>query len=56
MSGFPVWLVERRSYDELLSMVRVALGDEVFAARWAAGRAVTGEEAVAIALQDYCPF
>jgi hypothetical protein len=42
--------MERIVYDRALGAVQSALGDDHFAAAWAAGRALTVEQAVALAL------
>jgi hypothetical protein len=38
---------DRRRYDRNVSAVHVALGAETFAAAWAAGRALSLEQAIA---------
>ena len=43
----PVWPQHRRWYDPLVAGVRAALGDDLFVASWAAGRALGLDEAVA---------
>jgi hypothetical protein len=45
--GIPVRPADRRRYDRDVSAVRAALGDETFAAAWAAGRALSLEQAIA---------
>jgi hypothetical protein len=42
----------RREFDEREAAARAALGEEAFAAVWAAGRAVTLEEACVVALGE----
>jgi hypothetical protein len=46
----PPTLDERIAYDRLLAAARAQLGEEAFAAAWAAGRAMTPEQAIAEAL------
>jgi DNA-binding NarL/FixJ family response regulator len=48
--GVP-WPVERAEQDRILAATRVRLGEEAFAAAWAAGRALTLEGAVAEAAE-----
>jgi len=48
----PIWSDPRRQYDRLVATARAALGDETFAAAWAAGRALTLEQAIAYALSE----
>jgi predicted ATPase/DNA-binding SARP family transcriptional activator len=43
---------EREEYDRDLAVVRLALGEEVFAAVWAEGRAMTLEQAMRFALSE----
>ena len=45
--GVPVRPVDRRLYDRDVTAVRAALGAETFAAAWAAGRALSLEQAIA---------
>jgi tetratricopeptide (TPR) repeat protein len=45
--GVPVRPADRRLYDRDVTAVHVALGDETFAAAWAAGRALSLEQAIA---------
>ncbi len=47
----PVWPEHRRWYDPLVAGVRAALGDDLFIAAWAAGRALGLDEAVAEGLR-----
>jgi predicted ATPase/class 3 adenylate cyclase len=49
--GAPVPASERAHYESGLTMTRSAAGDEVFERAWAAGRALTLDDAVAEALQ-----
>jgi len=48
----PTFLPAPETYDHDLAATRAALGDEAFAAAWAAGQAVSLEQAVAAALDD----
>jgi hypothetical protein len=48
--SFPLGPRQRASHDKYVAAVRAALGEEPFAAAWAAGRALTQEEAVTEAL------
>lgn len=50
--GAPVALNEKEEYEHRLADLREALGEEQFAAAWAAGRAMTWEQAVAFALEE----
>ncbi len=43
---------ERVEHERAVAVVRAALGEPAFAAAWAAGRALTLEQAIAYALQD----
>ena len=47
----PLWPSERASYDQHLAATRAALDQTEFAASWAAGRALTLEQAIAFALE-----
>ena len=49
-AGAPVPANDRADYDRLLDRVRAALPGAAFAAIWAAGRALSLEEAIAEAL------
>ena len=42
----------RENYDSRVAAARKALGEEVFAAAWKAGRAMTMDEAAAYALEE----
>jgi predicted ATPase/transcriptional regulator with XRE-family HTH domain len=48
--GAPVSPVDRSWYDAAITHARAAIGEEAFAAAWAAGRAMTLEQAIAEAL------
>jgi hypothetical protein len=43
---------DRVARDRRVAALRAALGEEAFAAAWAAGRALSLEEAIELALQD----
>jgi predicted ATPase/class 3 adenylate cyclase len=45
----------RADYERRVSTIRAALGEEAFAAAWEAGRAMSLEEAVRVALEDEAP-
>ena len=49
-SGVPVPASEREDHDRAVAAARTTLGETAFAAAWAAGRALTMEEAVNEAL------
>jgi non-specific serine/threonine protein kinase len=49
-TGLVMTAQERPLYERVMSMARAALSGEAFTAAWAAGRAMTLEEAVADAL------
>jgi predicted ATPase/Tfp pilus assembly protein PilF/transcriptional regulator with XRE-family HTH domain len=49
--GVPLPPEERGSHDQAVQAMRAALGEEGFAAAWAAGRALPLEEAIALALE-----
>jgi predicted ATPase/DNA-binding SARP family transcriptional activator len=49
--GAPVPPAERADYDRRVAATRAALGEQSFAAAWAAGRALTLEQAIAQALE-----
>jgi tetratricopeptide (TPR) repeat protein len=49
--GLPLPPNERPEYDRHRAIVREALGEEAFATAWAAGRAMTLEEAIRYALE-----
>jgi hypothetical protein len=50
--GTPLWPVGRLAYERDLATLRAALGQEAFAAEWAAGRALTLDEAIEQALGE----
>jgi tetratricopeptide (TPR) repeat protein len=50
--GSPLAPVDRAEYDRSLAAARAALGEEGFAAAWAAGRALSLEAAMAFALDE----
>jgi predicted ATPase/DNA-binding SARP family transcriptional activator len=50
--GAPHWPVDRAEYECCLAAVRSTLDEAAFAAAWAAGRALTLEQAVADALEE----
>jgi non-specific serine/threonine protein kinase len=50
--GTPVEVVDRTDRDRALADARAALGEDEFAAAWAAGHAMELEEAIAQALQE----
>jgi predicted ATPase/class 3 adenylate cyclase len=50
--GNPLPTADRAEHDRFVAAVRAALGEEAFAAAWAAGRAMSLEQAVAFALAE----
>jgi predicted ATPase len=50
--GHPPYPDEQHEYDRLLAAARKQLGEDAFAAAWAAGRAMTMERAIAEALRE----
>ena len=48
--GTPLWPIDEPVYTRDVGALRSALGEDVFAAAWAAGRAMTWQEASALAL------
>lgn len=50
--GIPLRPVERAPYEREVSVARAQLAEQVFAAAWAEGRAMTMEQAIAYALGD----
>ncbi len=50
--GMPLLPVERPAYRQTEETLRAALGEEAFAAEWAAGQALTLEQALALALGE----
>jgi len=53
--GVRLSVSEREAYDRDIAVARSALGEGPFAAAWAAGRALSLDEAVALALEDPGP-
>jgi predicted ATPase/Tfp pilus assembly protein PilF len=49
--GAPMHLPERSDYEQIVTELRSALGDEAFAVAWEEGRAMTLEQAIAYALE-----
>jgi hypothetical protein len=49
--GIPLAPAERPGHERCVADVRAALGEEAFAAAWAAGRALSLEDAVTFALE-----
>jgi hypothetical protein len=49
--GRPLPPVERADYEREVGAVRAVLGEEAFAAAWAAGRAMTLEQVILFALE-----
>jgi tetratricopeptide (TPR) repeat protein len=50
--GVPLRPPERADHERAIATMRAVLGEDAFAAAWAAGRALPLEEAVALALED----
>ena len=50
--GSELEIMERFNYDRIVPTVRTQLGENAFAAAWAAGRALSLEQAIAEALGD----
>jgi hypothetical protein len=50
--GTPRWPIDEPLYAREIATLRSALGEDAFAAAWAAGRAMTWQEAAALALAD----
>ena len=48
--GTPVWPVDRAQFDHAVAAARAGLGEDAFAAAWAAGRALPLDQAVGYAL------
>jgi tetratricopeptide (TPR) repeat protein len=48
--GYQIWPTERTDYERTIAAAHTALGEEAFAAAWAAGHALTLEQAIAEAL------
>jgi hypothetical protein len=53
--GSPLPHNEREQYDRDVAEVREALGEEVFSAAWAKGRAMAMEKAIAYAVEGRFP-
>jgi non-specific serine/threonine protein kinase len=51
--GMPLRLYQRAVHEQAVAAMRAALGEEGFAAAWAAGRALPLEEAVALGLEGH---
>jgi hypothetical protein len=51
-SGLSLWPADRLDYDRNLTTARARLDEASFEAAWAAGRAMSMEEAIAYALED----
>jgi non-specific serine/threonine protein kinase len=49
--GVPLSPAQRTGHDQAVQAMRATLGEEAFAAAWAAGRALSLEQAVALALE-----
>jgi len=49
--GAPMYLPERSDYEQIVTELRSALGDEAFAVAWEEGRTMTLEQAIAYALE-----
>src|SRR5262249_12941700 len=47
---------ERENYDQNVALVRQVLGEAAFTTAWAAGRAMTLDQAMAYALRESDPF
>ena len=46
-------LAEREEFEQALASIHAALGEDAFTAAWEEGRAMTPQQAVAYALEDY---
>jgi hypothetical protein len=44
--------MDREAYDAIRNALREALGEQAFAAMWAAGRALSLDQAIAYALKE----
>ena len=53
--GVPLRPHEQASHTQAVQALRAALGEEAFANAWAEGRALSLEEAVALALEGASP-
>jgi predicted ATPase len=51
-TGGVIWAHDRADYERCMAVARAALGEEPFAAAWAAGRAMSLEAAVEYALEE----
>jgi tetratricopeptide (TPR) repeat protein len=49
--GAPMYIPERSDYEQIVTELRSALGDEAFAVAWEEGRTMTLEQAIAYALE-----
>ena len=47
-----LWPISRAPFDDALASARAALGEQAFDAAWAAGQAMTMEQAIAAALGE----
>jgi hypothetical protein len=50
--GAVLWPIYRAPFDEALASARATLGEQAFDAAWAAGQAMTLEQAIAAALGE----
>ena len=50
--GAAMWPADRLEYERTVAAARAALSEEVFAAAWAEGRAMTLDQAIAYALEE----
>ena len=48
--AWPSWAAARATYERAVALARAQLGDEAFAAAWAAGVALSLDETIAEAL------
>ena len=51
--GVPLPPEQRAGHDQAMQAMRAALGEELFVAAWAEGRALPLEQAIALALKDH---
>jgi hypothetical protein len=51
--GVPLLLERWACHDQAVAAMRAALGEEVFAAAWAEGRALPLEQAIVLALEGH---
>lgn len=49
-AGMPLWSADRAQYDQIVSAVRAAMGEDMYAAAWTAGQTMALEEAIAAAM------